>query len=55
MGSLFLVGIAVFFVAFLFVAMKNFDSEVSNETVQTANQFQRIKKVSDLQKELIEK
>ena len=54
-GSLFLAGIALFFVAFLFIAMKNFNSGIESETVQTANQFRRIKDASELNKKLIEK
>ena len=55
MGSLFLASIALFFVAFLFIAMKNFNSDIESETVQTANQFWRIKKISELNKQILEK
>ena len=54
-GSLFLAGVALFFVAFLFIAVKNFNSDIDAETVQTANQFRRIKGTSELNKELIER
>jgi len=55
MGSLFLAGIALFFVAFLFITMKNFNSDIESETVQTANQLWRIKKISELNKQILEK
>ena len=55
MGSLFLASIALFFVAFLFIAMKNFNSDIESETAQTANQFRRIKKTSELNKQILEK
>jgi len=53
LGSLFLAGIAIFFLAFFFIAVKNFNSDIEIDTAQTTNQFRRIRDFSELRKQLI--